>query len=257
MFACTISYMSAGQRSGKSSILSLIVGLLWCAPWIWGTGWTFYRHGAGDGLLALLIPPYACYRGLASIWEEPKWKKDWDVSVQGLGFLVQSAAGQMPPSQELELIKGKALFKKWVASLPVSQRKRLFSEADAFSSALNQVRRNLIEDAHKSIMNGETSIHFRSMADAAVVASSMKFADEPGFTAAWRRVEEEQKLGQRTFEAAFASMQENFIRSGTNSDLKSGEVSAVFRRAGSDLTDGEAKTVATLAELFGPLSSTR
>jgi hypothetical protein len=57
-----------------------VLGVLWYVLFagltIWGIGWSFYRHGPVDGAVALFMPPYAWYRGVAAIWEEPTWKRD-------------------------------------------------------------------------------------------------------------------------------------------------------------------------------------
>src|SRR5438128_2458760 len=69
--------MSSGQRRpAAGAIVSSLIYFAFAVNWIWGIGWTFYRHGSSDGFVALCVPPYAWYRGVAAIWDEPKWKKD-------------------------------------------------------------------------------------------------------------------------------------------------------------------------------------
>src|SRR5882762_4732472 len=119
------------STSRSAGILGSLIATALGVFWVWGIGWSFYRHGAWDGAMALTIPPYAWYRGVAAIWEEPEWKTDWNEKVQVVGILLQGAGANLSPSDQIDFLKMQSREKKWIGKLPRAQRDRLFVESEA------------------------------------------------------------------------------------------------------------------------------
>jgi len=235
----------AGRRQ---SFVSTLLGLAFSANWIWGIAYTFYRQGAWDGGLALTVPPYAWYKGVASIWEEPKWAENWAVRTENLGILLHSASANASPSEQMKLTESKAKARKWIAALPSGERQHLLSAATAYCAGMNQIRLNLVEDNFKAIKGRAAHVSFRGSSDSSVVVSSTQLAGYPGLMAAWRHVVQETEADQKLGMDAFIRLQEELARSGKTVDL--GAVDDRFRRAVSELHDEDVRTRAMLLELF-------
>lgn len=235
-------------RNRPASLLAPLLGFVFPAFWIWSIGWTFYRHDRGDGLLALTIPPYAWYRGLAAIWEEPKWKEHWAVRTENLGILLHSAGANPPPSEQMKITESKAKAKEWISALPNAERQRLLSAATAYCTGMNQVRRNLIEDNFKALKGRAANVSFRAPSDSSVTVSSAQLESYPGLMAAWRRMEQETETDQKLGIEAFVKLQEELARSGKTLDPDA--VDDRFRGIVSRLRDEDLRTRAMLSELF-------
>lgn len=88
-------------RSGSAltEALGSLWGFIFLGLTLWGIVWSFYRHGPGDGIAAVVIPPYAWYRGIAAIWEKPAWKDDYDVKTEQLALVIENAVNTDPSYQ--------------------------------------------------------------------------------------------------------------------------------------------------------------
>src|SRR5881394_254147 len=65
----------------------------------WGIGWSFYRHGMVHGAIAVFVPPYAWYRGVAAIWDKPEWKEHYDVRTEQLAVVITNSLNNDPNYQ--------------------------------------------------------------------------------------------------------------------------------------------------------------
>jgi hypothetical protein len=137
-------------------LLSIVLVLLY----FWGLAWSFYRHGAGDGVIALLVPPYAIYRGAAFFWEEPAWKEKYGTRTEELAMLIAFSSTD-DPTYQIESRKYMDRVRNWVGQLPDDERKKLLEASNAFASALEvylQVTLNKFLDESSSSSSDEQQI---------------------------------------------------------------------------------------------------
>jgi hypothetical protein len=119
-----------------SKIGTWIVGILM----IWGTFWTFSRHGRKEGEKAAENGVYAMYRGIAALWEGPKWKDDYDSQTDSIGLILSgwndlTGESDGPKKVILEDIH------KWLGSVPEKDRRELKDQT--IELALAKVEYNL------------------------------------------------------------------------------------------------------------------
>lgn len=94
------------------------------------------------GAVAFVVPPYACYKGLAILWEEAEWEKDWDEKTHGLGIiLIVQMGGSDNLSTKITIGEVTPMLKKWVADLPKNKRVMLEKSAIALCQATNECQR--------------------------------------------------------------------------------------------------------------------
>ena len=136
------------MRSGKTlkhrhdlagSTFSDILGGFWAFLFygltLWGIIWSFYRHGPGDGLAAVFVPPYAWYRGVAALWEKPKWTDDFDVKTEQIGLVIENAVNQ-DASYQIQSREYVHDLHTWIKSLPAKQREQLHDASRNYGSAM-------------------------------------------------------------------------------------------------------------------------
>ena len=82
--------LATTQRSGKLSadVVAPLIGICLALLTLFGIFWSFYRHGPGHGVASVLIPPYALYRGIAAIWDEPLWKERYNARTEQLALVI-------------------------------------------------------------------------------------------------------------------------------------------------------------------------
>jgi hypothetical protein len=126
------------MKSNRTEWLSVIFTILLQAvifiPYLFGLGFSFYRFGTTDGIISVVIPPYAWYRGISYLWVEPKWQEDWDMKTETLAFLITNT-GSDDPRVELEFRQYEGQIKKWISKIPDEERSTLQSESEAFGKA--------------------------------------------------------------------------------------------------------------------------
>jgi hypothetical protein len=103
---------------------------------IWGIGWSFYRHSPGDGIASVVVWPYAWYRRVAAIWEEPKWKEDYDVRTEQLALVIENAVNP-DASYQIQSRGYVRDLKSWLKSMPRIERDRLREAARNYALAMN------------------------------------------------------------------------------------------------------------------------
>jgi len=204
--------------------------------------------------MALTIPPYAWYRGIAAIWEEPEWKKDWDEKAQVVGILLQGASATLSPADRIDFIKMQSRAKKWIGNLPRTQRARLYVESEAFCDALNQLEQNGIDDLAAIIKGHAVDLRFRGIDDPSVTAYSVRFHSERGFAAAWDRVAQGAAANQRMAAEQFGKAHEEAIRDPGAAKARwvafDDAADARVRRAATELNDADVNTRRVLHDLF-------
>ena len=117
-----------------SPILGLAFYVVIFIPYFFGIGFSFYRFGSTDGIISIVAPPFAWYRGISYFWVEPKWKEDWDIKTGTLAFLILNT-GSDDPRVELEFLQYEGSMKKWINKIPDEKRKSLQNESEALGMA--------------------------------------------------------------------------------------------------------------------------
>lgn len=119
------------------TICSIFFGIFCVGFTVWGIYWSFHRHGIIDGAISVVIPPYAIYRGVSSIWEEPKWKEEFDLKTEHIAILLESSGSNFSdPSMEARMSELKHDTKKWIKKLPKEEQKVLKNTAIYYGEAL-------------------------------------------------------------------------------------------------------------------------
>lgn len=125
----------------------------------WGYYHSFTRHGLITGIIAVAIPPYALYEGVASIWEEPAWKDNY---YEGSQLIVHIIYTTQDIGEDLELrtkiVNQKRRLNEWVKELPNEERTKLRRASKAFGDAFtayaisyfNSMQRGFTENPEES-----------------------------------------------------------------------------------------------------------
>ena len=153
---------------------------------IWGVVWSIYSDGANIDLKVVIIPPYACYRGVASIWEEPKWKEDWEAETETIGTIIAMSYNS---EAAFEIISYKNRSRKWIRSLPEDERTKLKVAADSFGDAYTQYSRNLMQD----LMCGSS---LRPITDPSIEVFVQRFNHELGLMSVWKKIVSEDEANR-------------------------------------------------------------
>lgn len=123
------------MRREKSELAGCLIHILLAALTLWGVGWSFYRHSRADGIVAIVAWPYAWYRGVAAIWEDPKWLDNYDEKVKTIGYLVVADFSSDDASRSASISRLERSSSEWIAILPETELSRLRSSVKALSDA--------------------------------------------------------------------------------------------------------------------------
>jgi hypothetical protein len=172
-----------------SGILGFIVGMSVLLLFVWGIGWSFYRHGAFDGFLSLFFPPYGLYRGAASFWEEPVWKEKYDLRTEELAMLIAYSATQDPVYQ-LESRKYIDRVRKWLENVPEAEKRKLMNASSKFSESVEFYLENLLFNiANKSDKD--------PLSDPRIKSNEAVFMRVEGFSNVWNSMLKEVNLFEK------------------------------------------------------------
>jgi len=130
----------------KERLSGLIVGityLLLVFLTFWGIGWSFYRHSKFDGFMAMGVPPYAWYRGVAAIWEEPKWKEQYEDRTEIIGILILADFSSSDARRSTDVSKLEKGAREWIETVPNEDRSILKEAASALAEARLACFRNV------------------------------------------------------------------------------------------------------------------
>ena len=147
---------------------------------IWGIGWSFYRYGPLHGTIAFTVWPYAWYRGVAAIWDKPKWREDYDVRTEQMALVIENAVNSDPTYQiqSREYIKD---LKEWVKSLPLSERDRVREASRNYALAAGGYIQRFFSELMEGNDNPQPDLN------AAVQQRVEKFKSIAGFNNRWQR----------------------------------------------------------------------
>ena len=113
---------------------------------LWGIFWSFYRHGMTHGVLSVVLPPYAVYRGIAAIWEPPEWREHYDWHTEFIATLILSSYDGKPRyKNEYEMVRYTKKLNSWISKLPEVETDTLITASIAFGKALITYSRESIK----------------------------------------------------------------------------------------------------------------
>ena len=156
----------------KIAILTLVLIL-------WGIFWSFYRHGLTHGVLSVVLPPYAVYRGIAVIWEPPEWKEHYDWQTEFIAILILSSyEGKPRYKNEFEMARYTKKLNSWISKLPHEEKEELIIASIALGKAL-------IAYARESIGTLRSNSDIKPIETGAVTRQLAAFKHLSGFNAIW------------------------------------------------------------------------
>lgn len=157
---------------------------------LWGVVWSFHRYGVGRGLIAAFVPPYALYRGVAYLWDEPKWKDNWDEHIESVGsFVITYRIDKTSP----EIIKYKNNARKWIRSLSEDKQQKLRSDIENLRNAYIQYYRNGMEDLL-------SCNDLRSITDSSIQLIVDRFIHEQRLKSVWNKIESQAQIDRSAFD---------------------------------------------------------
>jgi hypothetical protein len=168
------------RGAALTEALSGVWAIIFYGLTLWGIVWSFYRHGPGDGIAAVVFPPYAWYRGIAFIWEKPSWKDDYDVRTEQLALLIENAANT-DASYQIQSREYVQDLKKWIKRLPAVERERLQNASRNYGSAMHDYVYRFLSN----MMDGSDNSHVDL--DPTVQQRIERFKSIKGFANGWQR----------------------------------------------------------------------
>ena len=138
-----------GQR--LSALASVGVPLVYFAMFcVYGLGVyrSFDRRGVGDGVASLIVPPWGFYRGIATIWEPPKWKDDYSSSCEAIALVLLADVSN--DARKAELVGLESGLKKYVATLPQQETAKLRKASDGLVTGIGPLTRLQVAETAKA-----------------------------------------------------------------------------------------------------------
>ncbi len=154
----------------------------------WGIIHCFLHHSATRGLLALLIPPYAAYEGVAYLWESPRWERDWEDNCEVLGATVLRS---IQDDTDPQIVAMQSAMKGWIATMPDERRDDLRDEVQSLGGTFIQYWENVLADT-------AFGRPLRSMTDDSLRLPSAPFMRNVGLERIWGRWVEKQAAVELT-----------------------------------------------------------
>lgn len=88
-------YVPLPQRRSPKDFLGTVAawsaGIVFFYIQFGGIYMAFSRHGIGEGVVALLVPPFAWYRAISPLWDKPYWLQEADDKIEGLAYVILNA----------------------------------------------------------------------------------------------------------------------------------------------------------------------
>ena len=159
---------------------------LW-VPYIFGLGFSFYRFGNNDGILSIVIPPYAWYRGVSYLWVEPKWKEDWEQKTAQMASLIASAPMENPLTDTERQSKMLAI-QKWLSELPTQERDILLKKANALGLAIEAYLRETMNNLRDK---GVLEAGYANLPS--IIQHVDEFRNDRGIMAVWNILDKQQQ----------------------------------------------------------------
>ncbi len=177
--------MNTRKARNSGSTVSELVGSLFglglVLLFFWGIGWSFYRHGAGHGVAAVFLPPYAWYRGVAALSDEPKWKEKYDVRTEQIAILVIYSLNSDPDWQMSSRDYVQSI-KKWLKQVPEPERHKIKDASREFGAAMTDFTQHYL----LAMLDGDSQPHPEN--NPAIQARVARFSGVKGLSEEWRRL---------------------------------------------------------------------
>ncbi len=194
------------NRNGKNSewlgaILGLSLQALIYIPYVFGLGFTFYRFGSTQGIIAVVAPPFAWYRGISYFWVEPKWKDDWNMKTGTLAFLIMNT-GSDDPRVTLEFRQYEGSINKWINKIPDEERQSLEAKSRAFGLAVFEYQKEMM---HQLVEPSKTNIwEIPSIREQVMI-----FSSDEGFMEIWDKMKSDHKFAMQMIQQQFDEVYSN------------------------------------------------
>ena len=105
-----------------------------------------FNHTVSRGILAIVFPPYAAFKGIAVLWEQAEWEKDWEFQTNNLAVVLLNTAGGELEDVEKKMAVGmsRSQLREYVSDLPDKKRIELQAASEALCEANWNVQRNVM-----------------------------------------------------------------------------------------------------------------
>jgi len=192
------------NRNGKNSewvgaALGLALQAIIFIPYFFGLGFTFYRFGSSQGIIAIVAPPFAWYRGISYFWVEPKWQEDWNMKSGTLAFLLMNT-GSDDPRVTLEFRQYEGNIKKWISKIPNEERQSLEIKSKAFGIAVFEYQKEMM---HQLIESSEPKDIWKTPS---IQKQVMIFSSDEGFMEIWKKMKSDYKFAMQMIQQQFDEM---------------------------------------------------
>ena len=169
------------NKESISGILSTTFYVIIICVTVWGIFWSFYRHSLIDGVISIAFFPYGTYRGVASIWEEPKWKENWDEMTEQIAILIESSLNDKDDAViQAQLTSLTNYIKEWISELPKNKKMELNIAARSYGNALIYYNDEFINSA-KNLLDKDP------IESESVIRHVKRFSHITGFKKIWEK----------------------------------------------------------------------
>lgn len=122
------------KRLGE--MLPSVFGGIFIAFTFWGIFWSFHRHGPIHGAASVIFFPYALYRGVASAWEQPAWREEYDQASENLAQLVL-ANTKDDLMRQVAVTELTSSLRRYLKGLPTAEALKLRANTDKLAQAFD------------------------------------------------------------------------------------------------------------------------
>ena len=154
------------------------------ALWVFGIFRSFDRDSVSSGIVSVVVPPWGFYRGVAAIWEPPKWQKDYPNAATAIAIVLLADAPGRDTAKKLEQDDLERKLKDFVAKLPQAEAKKLRVASDGLKDGICALTRLELAEILKADLAP-------ARADLAAAESALTVIPEYGKQ--WTRYKEDER----------------------------------------------------------------
>ncbi|TFB11504.1 hypothetical protein E3V36_00625 [Candidatus Marinimicrobia bacterium MT.SAG.2] len=168
---------------------------------LWGIFWSFYRHGMTHGVLSVVLPPYAVYRGIAAIWEPPEWREHYEWHTEFIATIILSSYNGKPRyKNEYEMARYTNKLNSWISKLPRVETDTLITASIAFGKAL-------IAYSRESIKILQPEPYSDPVEAGAVTRHLNEFKHISGYNSVWNEFQKKKAVEYETLHSVTEAME--------------------------------------------------